>query len=138
MRHRLLIVMLVLFITGGVAFAQQETANEEDPVVFPVTVYLNTVYQHSRGYVVDYNDSELYFQRAFLPGRWFTAAAGKGEILYSMDKSVPYMVVYYVNGEFDHLRLFVHANPYHPSWDQLPAGVELEDEFSAETLQIEY
>ena len=138
MRHRLLIVLLVLFITGGVAFAQQETADEEDPVIFPVTVYLNTVYQHSLGYVVDYNDSELYFQRTYLPGRWFTSAAGRGEILYSMDKSVPYMVVYYVNGEFDHLRLFVHENPYHSSWDQLPAGVELEDEFSSDTLRIEY
>jgi hypothetical protein len=138
MRHRLLRVLLILFMAAGVTFAQEETADEEEPVIFPVTVYLNTVYQHSLGYVVDYNDSELYFQRAYLPGRWFTAAAGKGEILYTMDRSVPYMVVYYIDGEFHHLRLFVHENPFHPSWDQLPAGVELQDEFDVETLQIEY
>lgn len=138
MRHRLLIVLLVLFVSGGVAFAQQETTDEEEPVIYPVTVYLNTVYQHSRGYVVDYNDSELYFQRTYLPGRWFTAAAGQAEILYSMDKSVPYMVVYYIDGEFHHVRLFVHQNPFHSSWDQLPAGIDLEEEFAVDTLQIEY
>ena len=137
MRHRLLIALIVLFIAGGVAFAQQETADEEEPVIFPVTVYLNTVYQHSLGYKVEYNDSELYFQEAYLPGRWFTNAAGMGEIIYSMDKSVPYMVIYYVNGEFDHVRLFVHENPYHSSWDQLPAGADLTEGSSVETLDIE-
>lgn len=139
MRHRLLIVILVLLIAAGVAFAQEaETTDGEDTSLYPMTVYLNTVYKHSLGYKIEYNDTELYFKEAYLPGRWFTAAAGKGEIVYSMDKSVPYMVVYYIDGEFHHLRLFVPQSPYHTAWDQLPSGVDLEEEFSTETLNIEY
>lgn len=139
MRHRLLLVLLVLVIAAGVAFTQEaETADGEDPVIYPMTVYLNTVYRHSLGYKIEYNDSELYFQEAYLPGRWFTEAAGMAEIVYSIEKTVPYMVVYYVNGEFSHLRLFVPESPFHSAWDQLPAGLDLQEAFSVESLDLEY
>ncbi|MFP4302819.1 MAG: hypothetical protein ACLFQZ_12390 [Spirochaetaceae bacterium] len=139
MRHRLLLVLLILVIATAVAFTQEaETTDGEDPVIYPMTVYLNTVYRHSLGYKIEYNDSELYFQEAYLPGRWFTEAAGKAELVHSIDKTVPYMVVYYVDGEFSHLRLFVPESPYHSAWDQLPNGADLEEEFAIETLALEY
>lgn len=138
MRNRLLSILLVLLVTGGFAFAQEETAPEEDPTLYAMTVYLTNVYRHSLGYKVDYNSSDLYLQEAYLPGRWFTSAAGKGELVYETSDSVPYMVVYYENGAFTHLRLYVPNNPFHSAWDQLPAGTDLSDEFSVEEPQIDY
>lgn len=138
MRNRLLSVLLVLFVLGGFAFGQEETAQDEETTLYAMTVYLTNVYRHSLGYKVEYTNSELYLQEAYLPGRWFTAAAGKGELIYETSDSVPYMVVYYENGAFTHLRLYVPESPYHPAWDQLPQGAQLTEEFSVEEPQLRY
>lgn len=138
MRRPLLIALVTLLLLAGALFAQEETTDEDRPVFYAMTVYINTVYLHDQGYVIDYNDSELYAQRAYLPFRWFTAAAGKGEIIYGTGDQYPYMMVYYENGAFSHLRLYVADNPFDMSWDQLPASLDLEQEFSVEEPQLNY
>ena len=138
MRNRLTLLLLILLLAAGTAFAQEETADQEEPEIYPMTVYLTNVYRHSLGYKIDYSGSDLYLRESYLPGRWFTSAAGKGEIIYAEGRSIPYMVVYYQNGEFSHLRLYVSNNPYHTSWDQLPAGLDLTEEFSVEEPQLNY
>lgn len=138
MRNRLLLILLLLAVASGIGFAQEQDTEEDSPELYAMTVYLTNIYRHSGGFKIDYTNSELYLQEAYLPARWFTAAAGKGELVYSEARSVPYMTVYYENGEFSHLRLYVSNNPYHTSWAQLPSGLDLSEEFSIEEPQLNY
>ncbi len=131
-----LAILIVLLAAAPTAFGQEQ--GEEQDTILAVTVYVQRIYPHSLGYKVIYNQSDLYPGELYLPGRWFTDAAGKAAIIYRNHASVPYMTVYYVNGEFSHLQLFAHSNPAHRSWGALPSDQDLREEFSVETLDISY
>lgn len=133
---RLLSVILLFGIVAGMAFTQEQDSEEDS--LFAVTVPINRIYPHRLGYEVVYNKTDLYPAVAYLPGRWFTGAAGKGEIIQERNDAVPYMTVYYRNGEFSHVRLYVHASRSHTSWGVLRSGVDLTEEFSVETLDLEF
>jgi hypothetical protein len=47
-------------------------------------------------------------------------------------------MVYYLNGEFSHVRLFTQRNPSHPTWGALPGNEDLTEEFSIEVLEVDY
>lgn len=136
-RSILALALLVLMAgVGSVVFAQN---NDDDQVDIQVlTVYIQKVFPHRLGYRVIYFKSDLYPGEAFLPSRWFTQAAGKGEIIESEDRNVPYMQIYWHDGEFHHVRLFVHTDRSHRSWGALPSDVDYQDEFAVETLDIAF
>lgn len=137
MNNRLLLISVVVALLGvSGAFAQNQ--GEDDVDVQVMTVYVQTIYPDSQGYKVIYNRSDLYPGEVYLPGRWFTNAASKGEILYTSHPSAPYMTVFYENGEFSHVRLYAQENRAHRSWGALGSGQDLSEEFSTDTLQIDY
>lgn len=133
---RLLSLVLLVGLVAGIAAAQEQ--DSEEGSLFAVTIPIERVYPHRLGYEVVYAKSDLYPGVAYLPGRWFTGAAGKGEIIAVQNSAVPYMTVYYRNGEFSHVRLYVHTSRSHSSWGVLRSGVDLTEEFSVETLDLDY
>lgn len=138
-RHAIWIAIALLALSPAVA--QQQDQDPQDPAdidVQVVTVPVQQVYEHSLGYVVVYTRSDLYPNTVYLPGRWFQAAGGQGEIILSNHPSVPYMSIYYENGEFSLVRLFAPENRAHRAWGALSSGIDLEDEFSVDTLEISY
>lgn len=130
------IVVALLLVSPGFLFAQEQS-NEQD-TIYAITVQVQRVYPHRLGYKVIYNRSDLYPGETYLPVRWFTEAAGKAEIIYSRHPSVPYLTVFYVNGEVSHMRLFVHADHAHRSWGALPSGEDLREVFASDEFQIRY
>ncbi|MFO8043854.1 MAG: hypothetical protein R6U25_11665, partial [Alkalispirochaeta sp.] len=127
MKSRLLLISVVVALLGvsGV-FAQNQEDDDVDMQV--MTVYVQTIYQYSQGYHVIYNRTDLYPGEVYLPSRWFTNAAGKGEILYTAHPSAPYMNVFYENGEFSHVRLYAPENRAHRSWGAPRSGQDLSEE----------
>jgi len=119
---RLLSLVLLVGFVAGLAYAQEQDSEEDS--LFAVTVPINRIYPHSQGYEVVYNKTDLYPAVAYLPARWFTGAAGKGE--------------YYRNGEFSHVRVFAHSSRSHTSWGVLRSDADLSDEFSSDTLELQY
>lgn len=138
MNIRSVLIGLVVALVVIASVSGQEQTTEEDTDLLAVTVYVQRVYPHNLGYKVIYNRSDLYPGEVYLPGRWFRQSEGKGALIRSEHRSVPYMTVFYENGEFSHVRLFVHSNPSHVSWGALPGGEDLTEEFSVETLEIDY
>ena len=133
---RLLIVLALVTMSIPAAVSQEQ--NDEDVSLQAVTVLVRRVFPHSLGYVVVYDRSDLFAGEVHLPNRWFTDAGGKAEIIRTHHRSAPYMTVFYMDGEFSHVRLFVQDNPAHVSWGALPSNVDLSAAFAAETLEIDY
>jgi hypothetical protein len=88
------------------------------------------------GFKITYTAENLDFKQVYLPASWFTEAAGQGELIETDSKSAPYMDVYYQDGEFSHVRLFVRANPFHVSWGRLDDEPNLAEKFNKDTLQL--
>lgn len=130
-----LAILIVLIPVASLGAQQQEV---EQDTLFAITVQIQRVYPHHLGFKVVYDRSDLYPGEVYLPGRWFTVAAGRAELLYTSHPSAPYMTVFYRNGEFSHLRLVAQSNRSHRSWGALPSGADLREAFASDELVIRY
>jgi hypothetical protein len=133
---RALLAVVLLLAPIGMSAAQDQ--GDDDPTLYAISVPVQRVYPHSLGYKVIYNRSDLYPDTVYLPGRWFTEAAGKAEIVRTRHPSAPYLTVFYRNGDVSHMRLFVHADWSHRTWGALPSGEDLREQFSSDEFRIRY
>lgn len=135
MKKRILIVAILAIMVAGFLGAQEAQTSRESEL-FVHTVYLNQVFRHRLGFKVTYTAENLDFKQKYIPSSWFTQAAGKGEIVHTDSKSAPYMDVYFRNGEFSHVRLFVRDDPNHTSWGRLKNEPGTQEKFNVETLDL--
>lgn len=141
---RLFIVAFVAFVCVAPLFAQERVASgsrtgENWSSFYYVNVPLEKVFPHRLGYMVMYRRSGAELGRAYLPARWFSQAGGKGELLkLGTGKTWPYMTIFYKDGAFSHLRVFVRGDLSHPSWGYLPQGSNIDSQFDIEELRLEF
>jgi hypothetical protein len=138
LKKRIIIVAIIMVMVAGFSVAQEQQEEQQDNEAryFVHTVYLNQVFRHRLGFKVTYTAENLDYKEVYLPTSWFTQAAGKGEIIRTSSKSAPYMDVYYAEGEFSHVRLFVRENPFHVTWGRLGDEPNVEEKFNKETLEL--
>jgi hypothetical protein len=135
---------MAFFAVGVTVFAQNETrpnpVDDKDSQYYYVNVILEKIYPYSKGYVLQYKKNLFQYARIYVPANWFTDADSKGEIVTLPPGTVwPSLTVYYRNGQFSHVRLYVHRWINHPSWGNIPQGVNLDDQFeNIESITIEY
>jgi hypothetical protein len=120
------------------AAQEQQEAGENEANLYVATVYVNRVYTHRLGYKVLYQQQDLSLGEVYLPNSWFSKAAGRAELINTRSTAAPYMEIYYNNGEFAYVRLYVRRNPNHVSWGSLRPGEAPEEAFDQETLNISY
>jgi hypothetical protein len=111
---------------------------QEQPKVYVKSVPILKIMSHPEGYKVLYLKSDMKVTELYLPYRWFTQAGGKAEIVFGNDPSYPYFSVFYVDGKFDHIRLYVIENIQDPTWGILRLTEASYSDFNVESLNIEY
>ncbi len=132
-------VVCVIPVVAQDASTAVTLSEENKSAFYYVNVPLEKVYPHQNGYMVLYRKSGSVLTRAYLPLKWFSESAGKAELLKLDHGTVwPYMTVYYKEGTFDHVRLFVRREMSHQSWGNLPQGTNLAEEFEIEELKLEF
>ena len=95
------------------------------------TLYVQKVYTHELGYKIEYRRSNsMYLAEAYLPLAWFGHPESPAKLVYANDNAVPFVNVYWKNGEFHHLVLFVHSSLNHLSWGTLPKTEETANQFN--------
>ena len=135
LKKRILIVAILIVMVAGFSVAQEQQESNESEF-FVHTVYLNQVFRHRLGFKVTYTAANLDYKQVYIPTSWFTPAACKGELIETPSKRAPYMVVYYENGEFSHVRLFVRDNPFHVTWGRLEDEPNADEKFNKDTLEL--
>ena len=133
------VVFAVILVTGMPVFAQDNNEGKNSEYYY-VNVSLEKIWPYRAGYIVQYRKGLNRFARAYLPSEWFTNAAGKGEIInLPPGLAWPSMSVYYKEGEFSHVRLYVHRSFNHATWGSVPQNVNIDSQFeNVETLNLEY
>jgi hypothetical protein len=107
MKRSLLVLIILAFVAAGLC--------ADGSAYYPVRVDVVKVYAHSDGFRIVYRIGTMSFSEVYLPIGWFVPG-GKAELVRSNDPSNPYMSVFYKDGKFDHLRLYVQANMRDLSW----------------------
>jgi hypothetical protein len=127
-------------ILGLPLFAQQKFSEGKESEYFYVNIAIEKIYPYRAGYVIQYRKGVNQIARAYIPGEWFSDAAGKGELLYlPSGKAWPSLTVYYKSGEFSHVRLYVHRWQGHETWGYIPLNVNIDDRFeNIDTIKLDF
>ncbi|MDR0525998.1 MAG: hypothetical protein LBG90_09050 [Spirochaetaceae bacterium] len=137
---------LCLILAGGTSLGAQESGSS----YYYVNVPIERIYPYNKGYVVDYRTSSTGTRaaRTYIPLEWFSDRVGeegnavirKGDIIaLGSGKSWPYLTVYYKNGEFSHVRLYLRKERNHESWGYIQMGVNLDEYFQdVSDLKLEF
>jgi len=137
-------VFFLVLAIGLPVFAQNEgrpnSMDDKDSEYYYVNVTLEKIFPYSKGYVVQYRKNFGQYGRIYLPANWFTDADSKGEILtLPAGKAWPSLTIYYRNGAFSHVRLYVHRWASHQTWGSIPQGINIDDQFeNIENVSFEW
>jgi hypothetical protein len=127
------IACLLLLMLGLLAFGQ------EQPNVYFVSVPILKILSHPEGYKVLYmRNSDMKVDELYIPHRWFSKAGGKAEIVFGKDPSYPYFTVFYRDGKFDFIRLYVMEDVRDLTWGVLRKTEASNAAFGGETLEVKY
>ena len=126
-----LVAVVLLILCSGALFG-------EESEYFVKTVPVSKVYSHILGYRVLYLKSDLNFGEFYVPIKWFTEAGSKGELIWGAGPEFPFFSIFYKNGEFYHIRLYLKRNLNDRTWGILRHKPGMEERFNIETLDLEF
>ncbi|RKX93219.1 MAG: hypothetical protein DRP59_03535 [Spirochaetes bacterium] len=136
MKKIILFFTVLLFVSAAI-FAQ-------DSEIYVKSVPISKVYNHQLGFRVVYMKSNMEMAAFYLPKAWFetasvTGTVQKAEVLYGKEASYPYFSVFWINGKFDHIRLYLKSDLGDVSWGDInPAWGDISEKFNIDTLSLEF
>jgi hypothetical protein len=127
MKRATIVLVLIAIVSLGLAAV--------DSAFYPVRVDVVKVFSHGDGFKVVYRKGSADVGAVYLPARWFVPG-GKAELVRANDPSFPYMTLFYKDGKFDHLRIYVLADQKDETWGVLTPA-EGAGKFTADDLKID-
>jgi hypothetical protein len=140
MKCRFLIVLISFIVAVlPIAAQEEEQADTSKSKYYYVNTTVEKIYPYRKGYVVQYRKGLKGVARIYLPVEWFTDAASKAELIRMESRADwPSLSIYYRDGEFSHVRLYVQPLS-HASWGNIPLSVNLDSCFEdVNDVRLEY
>lgn len=135
----LTIILLSVFAAVSPVFAQKISEKNQSEYYY-VNIPIEKIFLYRAGYVIQYRKGINKIGTLYVPHKWFAEAAGKGELIsLPGGKEWPSLTVYYKEGEFSHVRLYIHKWKGHATWGAVPTNVNIDDRFeNVDSLEIEF
>jgi len=136
-----LLTLIIMMAAVAPVFAQSVTSTNlgRDSTFYYVNLPVEKVYPSNRGYIIRYR-TQNGVATVGIPNVWFTEAAGRADyVTLPKGPNWPTLSVFYEDGKFTHLRLYVHPYKGHISWGNIPLGTDLSEFFTSEdTINLEF
>jgi hypothetical protein len=144
--RRLIMKRMMLLAVIGMAFVTvMPVVAQDSSSYYFVKVQIEKVYPYNRGYVVTYRKGVNKLVDTYLPIEWFSdvdrkeGEPPKGELILLNQGAVwPYLVVYYKDGAFSHVRLFVRKDYKHQTWGGIISEDIAERFDNVEEIKLEF
>jgi len=135
-----LVILLILFALVMPVFAQNNSNSDDQDRIYYINVPVERIIPTSTGYVIQYRNSSSLLGIVGIPNEWFTDAASSAEIIrLPPGLDWPTMSVFYRNGEFSHIKLYVHRSRAHMTWGNIPQGTDVSRFFTdKESFKINF
>jgi hypothetical protein len=131
-------ILMILIVTPSFAQRAFPITNTQPSNIFVKSFFIQQVQQHNSGWKVTYATSSGQLAITWIPTAWMSDTDGKGEIIYTQSRSTPYMQVYWTDGEFSFVRLFLNPNKRDISWGPLLEDPSLTEKFNIDSIQLIY
>jgi hypothetical protein len=127
---RLFFTLVVLAVFQIAPLTAQNIPADRQSEYFYYNVPIERVYPYRRGYVIKYRKGSIGMATTYLPREWFVDAGSKGDLIYlDPGQKWPYLTVFYKEGQFSHIRLYLRRDRGHESWGNIPQNVNLDEYF---------
>jgi hypothetical protein len=98
--------------------------------LYYINVPIEKVYPYRLGYVVLYRKGNNALGRAYIPYEWFRFSNRKADLVQLGDGPWwPSMSVFYKEGAFHSVKLYVAKRDSHLTWGMIPSNVNIDDRF---------
>ena len=129
---RIIPLVLILFIFAAMVVSAEESR------MFVKTMPITKIYLHRLGFKVVYYKSDLTFGEFYVPMKWFDEAGGKGVLTMTMDQAAPFFSIFWFDGEFHSVKLYVKSDLKDITWGDIPTDSGIDDRFDIEALEIDF
>lgn len=130
-------IILLMVLLSGATFTV--FANTIESPLFYESLPIVKIYSMSEGYRIIYQSPDGTTHDLYVPISWFGTQSGKAILIAGSDLSYPYMSVFYLNGKFDYIKIYVKSSYNDPSWGILPPGFDAKGKFPTDnTLSIKW
>ena len=127
MKKGIFALLLGLLICAVPSLYAQRSRESE---FYYISVPIEKIYMYRTGYIVLYQKG-FNLARVYIPTEWFTNAGGKADLIYLGSGPVwPHLSIFYRDGEFSHVRLYVRRSWDHETWGVVPFHVDLDAYFA--------
>jgi hypothetical protein len=155
-RAGLLVAAVLLLMMGVPLFAQQAgtapaantatagTATTDAASNYPKDVYykvvsLLKVWTGQLGYMVQFFNSKYQVVNVYIPMAWFNnGPTSKADIIYGREAAYPYMSIYWADGKFDHVKLYVTDDATSLKWGVLSSNVDMAEKFNVQEIPRDF
>lgn len=110
----------------------------ELPDMFVKTMPITRIYTHRLGFKVVYLKTDMSFGQFYVPIEWFDATGGKGVMLRGTDPAYPYFSIFWQDGQFHSIKLYVRDHLGHDTWAGLIIKPGEAERFNVETLELDF
>ena len=136
-RAGLVLAAGLLLMSSLPLFAQQANTNPRDAYykVVPIT----KVWMHQLGYMVQFWTSKSQISNIYIPLTWFNQGPNsRADIIYGNEPAYPYMSIIWVDGKFDHVKLYVLNSYDSLTWGVLSQALDLTSQFNVQEVPKEF
>jgi len=117
-------IIVLFFITLFTPVFAQNAADL--PKLYYINVPIERIYPSNEGYIIQYRNSTGSVSIIGVPNEWFSDAAGRADLVrLQPGTDWPTMSIFYSNGQFSHVRLYVHRSRAHQTWGNIPMGSDV-------------
>ena len=108
--------------------------------LYYINVPIEKVYPYRLGYVVLYRKGANNMGQAYIPHEWFRFGVGKAQLFQLGDGPTwPSMSVFYKEGAFYGVKLYVAKRTTHLTWGNIPSNVNIDNRFEGvESIDLGY
>lgn len=133
-----IISFLIIMAVIAPVFAQNNS--NSNPEMYYHNITVEKIYPSSEGYIIQYRKNVFELGTIGIPNIWFSEAGGKAELIrLPPGANWPTMSVFYSDGEFSHVRLYIHRNKSHQTWGNIPMGMDVSMHFKEpENFKLEF
>ena len=121
---RLLIVLIFLVLVSPLFAQTISEPNRSD--TYYVNLTIERVIPTGQGYIIQYRTGTHGIATVGIPNEWFTDAASRAELIQlPRGRNWPSMSLFFKEGQFSHIRLYVHRAKGHETWGSIPQATDL-------------
>jgi hypothetical protein len=135
-----LIAGLLLMSSLPLCAQQASTGTYSNPKdAYYKVVPVVKVWMHQLGYMVQFWTSKSQIGNIYIPLTWFNQGPNsKADIIYGNQPGYPYLSIVWVDGKFDHVKLYVLDNYNSQTWGVLSQATDLTAQFNVQDVPRDF